>query len=84
MTSSSPRRRTRSSTVTATSSVAGPGAGRGQNFDFVRLIESGEEVVVTYESNVPGGCTARNTEVFTFDDNDKIARTEVYLDWNLD
>ena len=61
-----------------------PGAGRGQDFDFVRLIESGDEVVVTYESNVSGGGRARNTEVFTFDDENKIARTEVYFGWNLE
>ena len=60
-----------------------PGAGRGQNFDFVRLIESGDEVVVTYESNVSGGGRGRNTEVITFDDKGKIARTEVYFGWNL-
>jgi ketosteroid isomerase-like protein len=60
-----------------------PGAGRGQDFDFVRLIESGDEVVVTYESDVSGGGRGRNTEVITFDDEDKIARTEVYFGWNL-
>jgi ketosteroid isomerase-like protein len=61
-----------------------PGAGRGQRFDFVRLIESGDEVVVTYESSAPGGARGRNTEVFTFDDADKIIRTEVYFGWNVE
>ena len=41
-------------------------------------------MVVTYESNVSGGRRGRNTEVFTFDDQDKIARTEVYFGWNLE
>jgi ketosteroid isomerase-like protein len=61
-----------------------PGAGRGQEFDFVRLIESGDEVVVTYESDVSGGGTGRNTEVITFDDEDRITRTEVYFGWNVE
>ena len=57
--------------------------GRGQGFEFVWLIESGDEVVVTYESDVSGGGRGRNTEVITFDDEDKIARAEVYFGWNL-
>jgi ketosteroid isomerase-like protein len=61
-----------------------PGAGRGQRFDFVRLIESGDEVVVTYESDTSSGVRGRNTEVITFDDEDKIVRTEVYFGWNLE
>jgi ketosteroid isomerase-like protein len=61
-----------------------PGAGRGQDFELVRLIESGDEVVVTYESNSSGGGRGRNTEVFTFDGEDKITRTEVYFGWNLE
>jgi ketosteroid isomerase-like protein len=61
-----------------------PGAGRNQDFDFVRLIESGDEVIVTYENGVSGGGRGRNTEILTFDDDDKIARTEVYFGWNLE
>jgi ketosteroid isomerase-like protein len=61
-----------------------PGAGRDQDFDVVRLIESGNEVVVTYESNASGGGRGRNTEVFAFNDEDKIIRTEVYFGWNLE
>jgi ketosteroid isomerase-like protein len=61
-----------------------PGAGRGQRFDFVRLIESGDEVIVTYESDTSGGGRGRNTEVLTFDEEDRIVRTEVYFGWNLD
>ena len=66
------------------STTSWPGAGRGQDFDLVRLIESGDEVVVTYESETSDGGRGRNTEVFTFDDEDKITRTEVYFGWNLD
>jgi hypothetical protein len=60
-----------------------PGAGRGQTFDLVRVIESGDEVVVTYESDVSGGGRGRNTEVLTFNDEDEICRIEVYFGWNL-
>jgi ketosteroid isomerase-like protein len=61
-----------------------PGAGRGQDFDVIRLIESADEVVVTYESDASGGGRGRNTEVFTFDDEDKIVRIEVYFGWNIE
>jgi len=60
-----------------------PGAGRGQSFDFVRLIESGDEVIVTYELRRPEGGGGTNTEILTFDPNDKIARIEVYFGWEL-
>ncbi len=61
-----------------------PGAGRGGDFDFVRLIESGDEVIVTYEADISSGGRGRNTEIITFDDEDKIIRTEVYFGWNLE
>jgi SnoaL-like domain len=61
-----------------------PGSGRGQQFDFVRLIESGDEVVVTYETTTSSGARGRNTEIVTFDGEDRIARMEVYFGWNLD
>jgi len=35
-------------------------------------------------SNASGGGRGRNTEVFTFDDEDKIIRTEVYFGWALE
>lgn len=60
-----------------------PGSGRGQEFDFVRLIEAGQEVIVTYESDVAGGGGGRNTEVLTIDDAGMIARVEVYFGWDL-
>jgi ketosteroid isomerase-like protein len=59
-----------------------PGAGRGQDFEFLRLVESGDEVIVTYQLRRPDGTGGRNMEVLTFDD-DKIVRTEVYFGWNL-
>ena len=59
-----------------------PGAGRGGEFEFVRLLEVGDEVIVTYESTMGGG-RGRNTEVLTFR-GDQICRAEVYFGWNLD
>src|ERR671926_1934615 len=58
-----------------------PGAGRGQEFKFVRLVESGDEVIITYELRRPDGSGGRNTEVLTFDDANSIAKTEVYFGW---
>jgi hypothetical protein len=46
------------------------------------LVESGDEVIVTYESETSSGTRGRNTEVLTFD-GDKIKRIEVYFGWNL-
>jgi hypothetical protein len=51
-------------------------------FEFVRLIEHGDEVVVTYEATRRDGSRFRNTEVLTFD-GDVQTRAEVYFGWNL-
>jgi ketosteroid isomerase-like protein len=60
-----------------------PAAGRGQQFEFLRLVESGDEVIVTYELRRPDGTGGRNTEILTFDSDDRIVRTEVYFGWDL-
>jgi hypothetical protein len=60
-----------------------PGAGQGQRFDFVRLVASGDEVIVTYELTHPNGRRGRNTEVLTFR-GEQICRAEVYFGWNLE
>jgi ketosteroid isomerase-like protein len=60
------------------------GAGRENAFEIVRLIEHGDEVIATYETETSSGVRGRNTEVFTFDNNDRIARIEVYFGWNID
>ena len=51
-------------------------------FRFVRLIESGDEVIVTYEGKGAGGRVFRNTEVLTIRDG-KIVDVEVYFGWNV-
>jgi hypothetical protein len=60
-----------------------PGAGLGQEFDFVRLVESGDDVIVTYEVSHPDGHKGRNTEVLTFR-GDLVCGTEVYFGWNVE
>ena len=59
-----------------------PGAGNVEKFEFVRLIEDGDEVVVTYEATRADGSRFRNTEVLTFD-GDLQTRAEVYFGWDL-
>ncbi|MBV9196069.1 MAG: nuclear transport factor 2 family protein [Solirubrobacterales bacterium] len=59
-----------------------PGSGQGQRFEFVRVVEAGNEVIVTYEMTGPGGGTGRNTEILTFN-GDHIVCAEVYFGWNL-
>jgi ketosteroid isomerase-like protein len=53
-------------------------------FEFVRLIENGDEVIVTYESTKTDGRRFRNTEVLTFDADDRISRAEVYFGWDVE
>ena len=54
-----------------------------ESFEFKRLVEAGNEVVVTYESTKSDGKRFRNTEVLTFE-GDKICRAEVYFGWDLE
>jgi len=60
-----------------------PNADQIDAFEFERLVEIGDEVLVTYEATKTDGRRFRNTEVLTFD-GDKICRAEVYFGWNLD
>lgn len=59
-----------------------PNAGRIDGFEFVRMVEAGNEVVVTYESTRTDGTRFRNTEVLTFDGK-RITKAEVYFGWDL-
>jgi ketosteroid isomerase-like protein len=60
-----------------------PQAGAGHTFDFKRVVEHGDEVIVTYESTRPDGGRGRNTEILTFD-GDRIREVEVYFGWELE
>ena len=59
-----------------------PNSGTTEAFEFTRLLESGDEVFVTYELTKTDGGRFRNTEVLTFD-GDKIRKVEVYFGWDL-
>jgi ketosteroid isomerase-like protein len=59
-----------------------PNAGAIASFELVRLVELGEEVLVTYESTKTDGSRFRNTEILTFA-GEKICKVEVYFGWNL-
>jgi ketosteroid isomerase-like protein len=59
-----------------------PGAGQGQRFEFLRLVSTGDEVIVTYEMTAPDARRGRDTEVLTFR-GDQICRAEVYSGWNV-
>ena len=65
-----------------TSSAVGRTTRRSRIFDFKRLYEHGDEVIVTYEAERKDGSRFRNTEVLTFS-GDQIVRVEVYFGWNL-
>ena len=59
-----------------------PNAQNIESYDFVRLVESGDEVIVTYETTKTDGGRFRNTEVLSFD-GDRISKVEVYFGWDL-
>jgi ketosteroid isomerase-like protein len=54
-----------------------------ESFEFKRLVEAGDEVIVTYESRKTDGSRFRNTEVLTFE-GDRISMAEVYFGWDLE
>ena len=59
-----------------------PNAGSTDAFEFVRVVESGDEVIVTYELTKTDGRRFRNTEVLTLR-GEQICRAEVYFGWDL-
>src|SRR5256885_13708726 len=56
-----------------------PGAGRGQRFEFLRLVQSGDEVIVTYELRRPDGGGGRDTQDLTLEAPEQNATTQGYL-----
>lgn len=59
-----------------------PNAAAIAAFEFPRLIEHDDEVVVTYEAIRVDGTRFRNTEVLTFA-GDRVRRAEVYFGWDV-
>jgi ketosteroid isomerase-like protein len=60
-----------------------PNADLIESFEFERLVEVGDEVLVTYECTRTDGSRFRNTEILAFE-GDRISRAEVYFGWDLD
>ena len=60
-----------------------PNASQLGGFEFKRLVESGDNVFVTYEGTRADGKRFRNTEVMTFD-RDQVCQVEVYFGWDLE
>ncbi len=60
-----------------------PNAELISSYEFKRLIEHGDEVIVTYEASKTDGKRFRNTEVLTFR-GEQICRVEVYFGWDLE
>jgi hypothetical protein len=52
-------------------------------YEFERLFEANDEVVVTYEATKTDGRRFRNTEIFGFD-GDKVSSVEVYFGWDVE
>ncbi len=62
-----------------------PNSGTIEGFEFKRLLEiGGDEVLVTYESTKADGRRFRNTEVLTFDGDDRVRKVEVYFGWDVE
>ena len=60
-----------------------PGAGGGQTFEFLRLVDLGDQVLVTYVMTHPDGRRGRNTEILTFR-GEQICEVEVYFGWDIE
>ena len=59
-----------------------PNAGNLGGFEYVRLTEVEDEVLVTYVATRTDGTRFRNTEIFGFD-GDRIGSIEVYFGWDV-
>jgi ketosteroid isomerase-like protein len=60
-----------------------PNSETTEAFEYKRLFEANDEVVVTYEATKTDGRRFRNTEIFGFD-GDRISRVEVYFGWDVE
>ena len=60
-----------------------PNADRIRSYEFKRLVELGDEVLVTYEATRRDGTRFRNTEIHAVE-GDQMVRTEVYFGWDVE
>jgi predicted enzyme related to lactoylglutathione lyase len=59
-----------------------PNSKSTEGFDFIHLVQHGEQVFVTYEGRIAGGHRFRNTEIITVRAK-QIVEVEVYFGWDL-
>jgi hypothetical protein len=59
-----------------------PNSKTTEGFEFIHLVQSGEQVFVTYEGLGAGGHRFRNTEIVTVRGS-QIVEVEVYFGWDL-
>jgi ketosteroid isomerase-like protein len=60
-----------------------PNSETTEAFEYERLFEANDEVIVTYEATRTDVRRFRNTEIFGFD-GDKISQVEVYFGWDVE
>jgi ketosteroid isomerase-like protein len=60
-----------------------PNSETTEAFEYQRLLEANDEVIVTYDATRTDGSRFRNTEIFGFD-GDRISRVEVYFGWDIE
>lgn len=53
-----------------------------KDIKYVRVLEHGDEVIITHEFTKPGGIAGCNTDIITFA-GEKIIRLEVYFGWEI-
>ena len=61
--------------------ICWPNSANTEGFEFVHIVESGEQVFVTYEGQSKQA-RFRNTEILTVRD-EQIVEVEVYFGWNI-
>ena len=59
-----------------------PNSKTTEGFEFIHLVQHGEQVFVTYEARGTGGHRFRNTEIITVR-RSQIVEVEVYFGWDL-
>jgi|GEM_PF-1019063 len=60
-----------------------PEGGNLKDIEYIRVIEHGDEVIVTHEYAKPDDARVVNTDIVTFA-GDKVIRLEVYFGWDVE
>lgn len=59
-----------------------PNGSNLKGIKYTRIVEHGNEVIVTHEYTKPDGIRGCNTDIITFE-GEKIIRLEVYFGWDI-